>query len=521
MKLPPREIEIKLELTADQWRRLRDRFRSEAEIDAGATAAFETQTLRSVYFDTADWALRGAGMALRLRQRGNSWIQTLKADRSLEGGISASFEIEAEVKTGAPELGAIRDKSWRRKVTRLVRPGELMPVFETVIERATARRNTPDGATIEIALDRGTISTGTRKEHVKELELELKAGDPGALLDIARDIVPTGPFEPSRCSKADRGYRLAGEDREETLLASKAERIEITASTETDVAVVQLCAVTTRHILHNWRVLLQSDAPEAAHQIRIGLRRLRTVLRLLDAMLDSAELERLALAARNLGRDVGRVRNLHVIVNELVAPLCDHTLLADGISKLQEDLARTSHSRRQDLLSKLQNADYGHFQVELGLLPEIVAARAEANPGRIPKRIEGLANRTIRKLLRRVKRRGRDLAKLSVDERHELRKAIKPLRYAIEFFASLYPKAKIARLLGATIEMQEALGYLNDVALAETLPELVSSDFHQDASLQRAVGAVVGWHAARAEVAWSDFPRAWRRFERAAKMMEG
>lgn len=518
MKLPPREIEIKLELTADQWRRLRDRMRSEA--DAGAGGPVETQTLRSVYFDTATRVLRGAGVTLRLRQRGDRWIQTLKADRSLAGGISTSFEIEAEVRTGEPEFGAIRDKSWRRKVTKLVRPGDLMPVFETLIERAAAQRTTPDGATIEIALDRGTISAGTRKEHVKELELELKAGEPGGLLHVARDLVPTGPIQPSRHSKADRGYRLAGEDRQEALSATKAERIDIIASTQTSAAIVQLCAVTTRHILSNWRVLAQSDTPEAAHQMRIGLRRLRTVLRLLETILDSAELERLTLAARDLGRDVGRVRNLHVIVNDLIAPLCDHTLLADGISKLKEDLARTSHSQRQDLLSKLQNTDYGHLQVELGLLPEIVAARAEAHPGRIPKRIEGLAKRTIRKLARRVKQRGRDLAKLSVDERHELRKAIKPLRYAIEFFASLYPKAEIARLLGATIEMQEALGYLNDVALAETLPEIVSSDVHQDASLQRAVGAVVGWHAARAGLAWGDFPRVWRRFERAAKMID-
>lgn len=520
MKLPPREIEIKLELTAEQWRRLRDRIRSEAEGEGAAAQPLQTRTLRSIYFDTPTWALRKAGMALRVRQVDDRWIQTLKAARSLDGGISRSFEIEAEVATGKPDLGAIRDKSWRREVTRRVRPGGLVAVFETVIERVTTQRKTPDGATIEIALDRGTICAGARKVQVRELELELKGGDPSALLDIARDIVATGPFQPSRHNKADCGFRLAGESSPETLSASKAQRIEITSSTRPTAAIVQLCAVTTKHILHNWHVLSQADVPAAAHQIRIGLRRLRAVLRLSEATLDAAERDRLASAARDLGRDVGRVRNLHVIADDLVAPLAGHAGLADGISKLKDELALASLARRQELLNKLQDAQYGHFQVELGLLPEIVATRAHARPSRVAKRIESLATRTIAQLVRRVEKRGRHMSKLSVDERHELRKAIKPLRYTIEFFASLYPKSKIQRLLGATIEMQEALGYLNDAALAQTLPEIMSTDAAADPSVQRATGAVIGWHSARAELAWKDFPQIWRNFERAVKAIE-
>jgi len=53
----------------------------------------ETLTLRSIYFDTPTWALRHAGLTLRVRQRDNQWIQTLKTDRTLEGGVSKAFEI--------------------------------------------------------------------------------------------------------------------------------------------------------------------------------------------------------------------------------------------------------------------------------------------------------------------------------------------------------------------------------------------------------------------------------------------
>ena len=515
MKPQSREIEIKLELTTDQWRSLRDRLKSEAEADAALPQ--QSRTLRSIYFDTPTWALRQAGLTLRLRQRDDQWIQTLKANRSLDGGVSKSFEIEAEVETDAPALGAIRDKKWRRRISRIVRPSELIPVFETAIERTTTRREMPEGATVEIALDRGTISVGSRKEQVKELELELKSGEPGALLDIARQFIATGQFLPSRYNKADRGYRLAGEAREETEQAAKAELPEITSSTGTNAAIVQLCDAATRHVLNNWRALIVTDDPDAAHQMRIGLRRLRTVLRLLDSTLDVAELERLKATARSLGRDVGQVRNLHVLADELIAPLSDHTIFADGIAKLKVDLGGASKWRRQELLVQLRSAEYGFFRLELGLLPEIVGSRAEAHPHRIDKHIARLATRTIRKLIRRVDRRGRHLSKLSIEERHELRKAIKPLRYAIEFFASLYPRSTIERLLETTIEMQQALGYLNDVALAETLENLVSVEAGADPAVQRAVGAVIGWHAAQAAKAWNEFPHTWHKFERAAK----
>jgi inorganic triphosphatase YgiF len=45
-----REIEIKLELTTEQWRRLRDRIRTGT--DTEMVHPSETLTLRSIYFDT-------------------------------------------------------------------------------------------------------------------------------------------------------------------------------------------------------------------------------------------------------------------------------------------------------------------------------------------------------------------------------------------------------------------------------------------------------------------------------------
>ena len=50
-----------------------------------------------------------------------------------------------------------------------------------------------------------------------------------------------------------------------------------------------------------------------------------------------------------------------------------------------------------------------------------------------------------------------------------MRIALKKLRYATEFFAALYPKKRTKPHLAALKELQDGLGHLNDVAVAERL----------------------------------------------------
>src|SRR5690349_10264120 len=68
-----REIEVKLEADAATMRRL-----LALEPLAGAFAGVRAQTLASVYFDTADDALAGAGLTLRIRKARAKRIMTLK-----------------------------------------------------------------------------------------------------------------------------------------------------------------------------------------------------------------------------------------------------------------------------------------------------------------------------------------------------------------------------------------------------------------------------------------------------------
>ena len=84
------EIELKFlldELTSsDLWARVKA-----SKLASGGP---RTRTLRSIYLDTPEHALKKAGIALRLRRDGRRWIQTVKTKAELHGGLSQVGEVE-------------------------------------------------------------------------------------------------------------------------------------------------------------------------------------------------------------------------------------------------------------------------------------------------------------------------------------------------------------------------------------------------------------------------------------------
>src|SRR5262245_50855850 len=122
-----------------------------------AESEARSQTLPSVYFDTDDFELRDAGLSLRVRQTDDTYVQTVKS------GIFANplyrGEWEARIEGPQPDLSAANDSPLKRVLKKST--GVLKPLFETRVRR-TVRWFDNAGTNIEVALDRGEISTGQR-----------------------------------------------------------------------------------------------------------------------------------------------------------------------------------------------------------------------------------------------------------------------------------------------------------------------------------------------------------------------
>ncbi|PSJ23027.1 CYTH domain-containing protein [Halomonas sp. ND22Bw] len=165
-----------------------------------------TTQLGNTYFDTPDGRLESERMALRLRHADGRLLQTLKTSGQGSGGLSTRGEWEWEVMGPGLDLGRLADLPPIEALGEGVL-GELRPRFATDFAREIWWWE-QDGTAIEIALDLGEIESDAHSVPIRELELELKDGDPAALIELAEALAERVPLRPSDTSKAARGAAL-------------------------------------------------------------------------------------------------------------------------------------------------------------------------------------------------------------------------------------------------------------------------------------------------------------------------
>ena len=99
----------------------------------------------------------------------------------------------------------------------------------------------------------------------------------------------------------------------------------------------------------------------------------------------------------------------------------------------------------------------------------------------------------------------------SLETFHELRIALKKLRYPVQMFRSLYPKDRRKDYMAALSALQEDFGAINDAVVAQKLAERISAGNGDDA--MRAAGFVSGYKAAEAKAAADAIREKWPEFK--------
>ncbi len=222
-----------------------------------------------------------------------------------------------------------------------------------------------------------------------------------------------------------------------------------------------------------------SDDPEHVHQLRVGLRRLRSAAWAMRPF--GAELPGdWEAAVQPVFDALGDSRDRHVLSTTLApelaaagAPRADLRPPAAGAAKA---LARLVRGRPfQEVLAALR-------------------AFAET-PGTSPGADgEGLAHviAQLRKLSRQVSRDARDFDALAFEGQHQVRKRLKRLRYLAEFAAPAFERGDVRVWMKAVAPAQEALGIHVDRVLA-------SRRFEALAATDARAWFAAGWLRAKAQ----------------------
>ncbi|KKC27846.1 CYTH and CHAD domain-containing protein [Sphingomonas sp. SRS2] len=447
----PVEIELKLEYDPA------DRDRLLASPLLGSQSGRQRR-LVATYFDTPDQQLAKAGYSLRIRRTDDERIQTVKAAGSRAAGLFVRGEWEQPVSGDWPVLtdstGPLRQFVDARDLKRIA------ALFVTDIDRIDGMIERPGATLIEYAIDQGQARADDHSAPISEIEFELKQGTPQALFDLARQLNEEIPVRLGVRTKSARGYALvAGK----LAAPAKADPVRLDSDGTAGTAFAAIVDSCLRQYRINEAVLLDNGAVEAVHQARVALRRLRTALFLFKPLFAGDRQAGLFNAeCRWLAGELGGIRDIDVLVPKLEgAARTALGAIRDTNFAHVRSLLESSRVR----LLPIEIAEWialGHWQTA----PEDAALR--------DKDIRSFADDRLDSLRKRIKREGHGLSSLDDERRHSVRKDAKKLRYAAEFFVSLYPGRKPRRRLDRFLDrleaLQDKLGELNDMAAA---PELL------------------------------------------------
>ena len=497
-----------------------------AELARGSTALDRTSLL-AMYLDTDDRRLAQAGMAWRLRREGRRWIQTLKCggsnalERFEHEAIRPDACADASAHAGTP-LGSQLIALLRRARSDGLEPGVR---FRAEIRR-TARRIRTHGAVVVVACDEGRLVSAGASQRIREIEFELVSGSPTAMLGLAERWRKRFALIYDPRSKAERGDRLADGAFPPPRKAGWPSYLDDATATEAFGVVLGECLA---QITRNAIGLIDGDPAqrvEHVHQLRVGIRRLRSALRSFRGWAPAPPVE-LVDGLRSLFTTLGLCRDSDVLTSGVVAELtkvgapplkppsgpagpdaADAVRAADTQRILlawiawRADLAPApvdaAEALEAELPTKKRHAARCVGKAETGTShgksPNPGSPLADTGPGPAATEDPPTFRRNVERRLRRWHARivsdWKAFDDLDDAGLHALRKRIKRQRYAFEFFAPLLHRRQVERYLDALTAVQDRMGMLNDLFVARTRYQTL-------AARDPAAWFALGWLAAR------------------------
>lgn len=297
----------------------------------------------------------------------------------------------------------------------------------------------------------------------------------------------------------------------------KAKSPRLTGSTSADAALASIIILGVEHLRGNEACVLNRSHVEGVHQMRVAVRRLRSCLSLFREFMPPPQHDHLNGELKWLIGQLGPARDWDVFVDDILTPV--RKQIPSEVRLVE--LAQRVDEQRDEAYTQAQRALADHRYLGLVMLLDAWANGRRwrdylpaATASVLQRPAVQLANRMLHDHYQQVMLAGADFADLEPEARHSLRIEIKKLRYASEFFASLYPRRKVVPFMAMLKELQDDLGAGNDVEVARSLLRKVTRPLagREKTRLAFAAGLVVGWHShvtgvreARLLTAWEHF----------------
>lgn len=206
---------------------------------------------------------------------------------------------------------------------------------------------------------------------------------------------------------------------------------------------------------------------EFLHDYRVQIRKIRSVLSLFKGVYEDAQTAELKARFSALAAPTGRLRDLDVYL--LTKPHYSQLLpesLQPGLDALFKVFGRHRAEEQKALAQHLRSTAYKR---EITALEKLFKRAQNLKPGIYANQsAQDYAAERIWQHYRKVRKAAESIGPDTPDaEIHELRIRCKKLRYLMEFFAPVFPKAALNTLLKALKRLQEHLGLFNDYSVQQ------------------------------------------------------
>ncbi|TDH63809.1 CHAD domain-containing protein [Dankookia rubra] len=428
-----------------------------------------------IWLDSADGSLAGRGLALEQSQRGLRRMLRIVPEPA-QPWLPGSPEEMVKAPEKLPDQAE----------------GPMVPIAAFSGRRSLMPLATPEGP-VQAVLLTGKLRAVADEAPAARLLLE---GAPEAVLGLATRLAEDLPLLPPRAALAEEGRALA---RGEAPRARRRGPPDLADAATVEEALLGAIGHLLEVMLHQAPACRPGSGPgwgpEGVHQMRVGLRRLRSVLKVFRPAAGCPALQEFDAGLKALADRLGPARDWDVFLGGLGAKVAEALPGDKRIAALLKAAEAKRQAAYAALRAELDGSGFRRLVLAgLGLLLQR-PWRQEAEADRLARLEESLpdfAAALLDKRWHKLCSEGEDIEAHSAEALHEVRLEAKRLRYATELFAPLWPGKATRRFQKRLSALQEELGIANDTAVARSLVASLGGGVPA-----WAIGAVEGFATAR------------------------